>query len=93
MLWTETHSHVALKADPNEAFEIFLVSAVSSVIYFSLFQESDFRDLSCPASAQSLESSSIIDRLCALQISQSSWWEHSVRRNAFILSTSTLVSG
>jgi len=53
MLWTETHSHVALKANPNEAFEIFPVSAASSVIYFSSFQKSDLRDHFCPANAQS----------------------------------------
>jgi len=33
MLWTEAHSHVGLKANSNEAFEIFPVSAASSVIY------------------------------------------------------------
>jgi hypothetical protein len=34
MLWTETHSVVAFKANSNEAFEIFPVSAASSMIYF-----------------------------------------------------------
>jgi hypothetical protein len=37
--WTETHSHVALKANPNEAFEIFAISAASSVIYFFFIPE------------------------------------------------------
>jgi hypothetical protein len=32
MLWTEAHSHVALKADPNDALEIIPVFAASSVI-------------------------------------------------------------
>jgi hypothetical protein len=38
MVWTEAHSHVALKPIPNEAFEIFPVAAANSVIYLLLIQ-------------------------------------------------------
>jgi hypothetical protein len=38
MLWTEAHSLVALKANPDEAFGIPSVSAASSVIYLFFIQ-------------------------------------------------------
>jgi hypothetical protein len=39
MLWTETHSDVALKANLNEAFELFSISAAGRVIYFFFISE------------------------------------------------------